>query len=314
MLTSEVLGEADGPAYDVGPCELGRELDVFRPHGGHGGGAGSERRHRAADDHQVLAAGQHEVAVAAIHCHREEIAIAHEVGDEACAGPVVDLGWNADLHHAAVAEHDDAVGERQRLGLVVGDVDRREPEVGVEPLELAPHLEAELGVEVRERLVEEQHPRLDGQRAGDRHPLLLAAGELARIARLILRELHQLEHPAHALSDLRSGPAAQRQAEGDVVEHGQVREQRVVLEDHAEPAALGRQVIDRASIEPDLAARGRKQPGQQVQRGGLAAARRPQEGDELAAVYVERELVEHRAGAEALRQAERERRDHPRIS
>src|SRR5260370_1371759 len=83
---------------------------------------------------------------------------------------------------------------------------------------------------------------------------------------------------------------SRRQAEGDVVEHGQVREQRVVLEDHAEPAALGRQVIDRASIEPDLAARGRKQPGQQVQRGGLAAARRPQEGDELAAVYVEREL------------------------
>ena len=40
------------------------------------------------------------------------------------------------------------------------------------------HLEAELGVEVGERLIEEQALRADGQRPGQGDALLLAAGEL----------------------------------------------------------------------------------------------------------------------------------------
>ena len=43
-------------------------------------------------------------------------------------------------------------------------------------------LGADLRVERAERLVEQQHPRLDRQRAGERHALALAAGELVRVA------------------------------------------------------------------------------------------------------------------------------------
>ena len=42
----------------------------------------------------------------------------------------------------------------------------------------APQLDADLGVERAERLVEQQHLGLVGQRPGQRHPLLLAAREL----------------------------------------------------------------------------------------------------------------------------------------
>ena len=49
------------------------------------------------------------------------------------------------------------------------------------------HLVAQLGVEIGQRLVEKQDLRLDDQRAGERHALLLAAGELARIAVLVGR-------------------------------------------------------------------------------------------------------------------------------
>ena len=41
-----------------------------------------------------------------------------------------------------------------------------------------PQLRADLRVERAERLVEQQHPRLDRERAGERHALALAAGEL----------------------------------------------------------------------------------------------------------------------------------------
>ena len=52
----------------------------------------------------------------------------------------------------------------------------------MDALDLGAHLDAQLGVEVGERLVEQQQPRLQHQRAGDRDALLLAAGELRGIA------------------------------------------------------------------------------------------------------------------------------------
>src|SRR5215210_3845085 len=47
---------------------------------------------------------------------------------------------------------------------------------------------ADLGVERAERLVEQQHTRLDGERAGQRHALALTAGELARVALVVARQ------------------------------------------------------------------------------------------------------------------------------
>ena len=41
---------------------------------------------------------------------------------------------------------------------------------------------AHVGVERAEGLVEQQHARLDRERAGERHALALAAGQLRRIA------------------------------------------------------------------------------------------------------------------------------------
>ena len=56
------------------------------------------------------------------------------------------------------------------------------PTCDLEQLELDLHLLPELAVERAERLVEEQHRRPVDEGAGERHALLLAAGELARLA------------------------------------------------------------------------------------------------------------------------------------
>src|SRR4030095_11542420 len=61
------------------------------------------------------------------------------------------------------------------------------------PPDLAAHLDPQLGVEVGERLVEQQHVRLDHDRARDRDALQLAAGKLMRPALAIAVELHQLQ-------------------------------------------------------------------------------------------------------------------------
>ena len=92
---------------------------------------------------------------------------------------------------------DDLVGHGHGLDLVVGDVDRRRLEALVQLLDLGAHGDAQLGVEVRERLVEQEHLRVahDGAAHGD--ALALAARELARIA---LEERDQAEDLGGALS------------------------------------------------------------------------------------------------------------------
>ena len=78
-----------------------------------------------------------------------------------------------------MVEDGDLVGDLHRLLLVVRDEDRRHVHLVVEPAQPLAQLGADAGVERAERLVEEQDPRLDGQRAGERHALALPAGELA---------------------------------------------------------------------------------------------------------------------------------------
>jgi len=68
-------------------------------------------------------------------------------------------------------------------GAVVGDVDHRDVEVPLDPADLQPHVLAQPGVQVRQRLVQQQHSRLGDQCPGQRDPLLLTAGKLVRIAR-----------------------------------------------------------------------------------------------------------------------------------
>ena len=97
-------------------------------------------------------------------------------GNGKASGTAVHLDRRADLFDASLAHHDDAVGERHRLELVVRDVDHRRPELLMQPRELVPHPRTQIGVEVRQRLVEQQHLRSTHDRAGDGDTLPLAAG------------------------------------------------------------------------------------------------------------------------------------------
>ena len=75
----------------------------------------------------------------------------------------------------------DAVGHEHRFLGVVGD-DQRRDAAGLQHVQgVVAHLVAQPGVEGGEGLVEQQHLRAGRQRPGQRHPLLLAAGEHVRV-------------------------------------------------------------------------------------------------------------------------------------
>ena len=95
---------------------------------------------------------------------------------------LVQLARRARLLDPALVHHDDLLGDLHRLLLVVRDEDRRHVDLVVQAAQPLAQLAAHLRVERAERLVEQQHLRLHGERAGERHALQLAARELRGVA------------------------------------------------------------------------------------------------------------------------------------
>ena len=107
--------------------------------------------------------------------------------------PQVELVRAAALEQPALVHDADAVGERERLLLVVGDEDRGDAQLALDPAHGAPQLLADAGVERAERLVQQQHLRPVRQRARQRDALLLAARELRRQALVHAVERDELQ-------------------------------------------------------------------------------------------------------------------------
>ena len=114
--------------------------------------------------------------------------------------------------------HDrEPVGHRQRLLLVVRDVEERDPDLALEALELDLQPAPQLRVERTERLVEEEHRRREDERARERDPLLLTARELVRPALAEAAEPDELEHSATRCAPLGLRHAREAEPERDVL-------------------------------------------------------------------------------------------------
>ena len=146
---------------------------------------------------------------------------AHQPGHVLGGRAAGDLGGRPLLDDPAVLQHQDPVGEHQRLQRVVGD-ERHGPAKSAQvPAQLAADLQPGARVEGGQRLVEQQQPRVGGQRPGQRDPLGLPAGELRRgwrPARLGQADPVEPVAAASPRASPRRAPAG-RAAEGDVVEH-----------------------------------------------------------------------------------------------
>jgi beta-glucosidase-like glycosyl hydrolase len=114
-------------------------------------------------------------------------------------------------------------------------------------------------------------------------------------------KLKQLLGP---LAAVRLVGAADLEPIGDVFADRQVREQRQRLEHHAELALVRRHVGEVLAIEQYASRRRRFEAGDQPQQRGLAAARRPEQADELAVRRREVDVVDGLHGAERLGDSE----------
>ena len=170
----------------------------------------------------------------------------------------------------------------------MGDQHQRRPALGAQPRQELEHDRAGGAVEVAGRLVGEQQRRLGREGARQRDALLLAARELRRVVVSALAEADARRAVARAAVE-RLGAAGELERQEDVLERGQVGEQLERLEDEADAAAAQeRQLVlgerlDRRAVDPHLALARPVEPGGEAEQRRLAASRRPEHGDELAA-------------------------------
>ena len=186
-------------------------------------------------------------------------------------------------------QDDDAVGEHDRLLDVVRHEHDR-ARIGVQRRgEPVLHLQARQRVERGERLVEAEHRPAGEQRARERDALAHPARQLVRPGVLEALEAEVLQQRGGALACRGAIEARDAQRERGVVGGARPRQQQVALRH------------ERGGLRLDGARVGRDEPADELEQRRLAAAARPDDGDDLARADVQRDLVERgdRRGAAA---------------
>ena len=227
---------------------------------------------------------------------------AEERRDEDVGRSAIDLLRRSDLLQHSVAHHRDPMAHRHRLDLVVRHVHGRDPEPLVELDQLEARLHAELRVEVGERLVHEERVRLAHDGAGEGDALALPARQLPRQALQQVFEPENPRRPSDRRLDLVLPFLRDLQRERDVLEHGHVRIQRVVLEHHRDIALHGVDEVHEPAADHDLTRVGILEPRDDSQDRALPAPRRPEQDEELAVCDLQRDVVDRLDLAEALHQ------------
>ncbi|MEY9720367.1 hypothetical protein ABIA22_002857 [Sinorhizobium fredii] len=215
-----------------------------------------------------------------------------EAGDKEVCWPLVEVERRADLLDVTQRQDNDAVGERHRLDLVVGDIDHRRIRHALAELgDLDAGGDAQRRVEVGQRLVEEEDLWVAADRPADRDTLALSAGERLRKAVEILGKLEHLCGRANAAVDLLLRFLGDPHAERHVVVDGHMRVERIGLEHHGDAALRWRHLVDPLAVDEHVAAGDLLQPGDHPEQRRLPAAGRPDEDDELALLDVEIDAV-----------------------
>ena len=229
-----------------------------------------------------------------------EGAAAHELRHEPGRRPVVEIVGRGPLLDPPLAHHADLVGDGEGLLLVMRDEQCGGAVAFQDLAQLCAQLPAQLGVEARQRFIQQQQLRSGCQRARQRDTLLLAAREFVRPPRGEPSEAHRIDQLQCACAALRGRLVVQ--AEGDIGEHIEVREQRMVLEHHADTPFVRWQLHagcrEHASVGEHATGVGRFEARDDAQQRRLTAAAGAEQAADRARRERERDVPQHRSAAE----------------
>jgi hypothetical protein len=215
--------------------------------------------------------------------------------------PPVELAGRGHLGEPAQIHHRDPVADLPHHRQVVGDEQVGEVELPLQVGQQVEDLRPDGDVQGGDRLVTDDQLGPQRQRPGHADALALAAGELGRVAVVVLGvepdQLHQLLHPASARRSGADPIDGQRVADDRADPPVGVERPVGVLEDHLELAPVGPQlpagkVGDVMPVEDHPAGGERVQAGGAARQRGLAAAGLPHQAESLPPVDLQADPVD----------------------
>jgi hypothetical protein len=208
-----------------------------------------------------------------------------EASDEFRSGCVVQIIGRADLFDQTCVHDHHAIRKGHRLHLVVSDIDRGRADLLMHSLHLGAHLYAQLGIEVGQRLIEQEYFGVSHDGAPHRHALPLSTGQLLGLALQQFGDVENVGGVFNPRFDRVLRHPFKAQSKRHVLEYGHVRIQGIVLKHHRDVPILWWHVVDQFSADQDIATGDLLESGDHAQRSALAATRWPDQDDELLVGY-----------------------------
>ncbi|VTR70285.1 hypothetical protein DESC_780473 [Desulfosarcina cetonica] len=223
----------------------------------------------------------------------EEIDITHEAGHEAAFGMIVDCLGRSDLLEPTGPQDGDAVGHHHGLFQGMGDVDEGLARAKMQGFEFLFQGFAKTIVQCRERLVEKENLRVEGQGTRQGDALALAAGTLTdafiKVAFGQAEHGQQFQRPGLAFGGRH---AFDLEGKLDILPHAAVGKKRQGLEHHAGGTLVGRHPVQADVAQPDGALGLLFHADQQFDQRGLAAPGRTHDGEKFALADLEVNVLE----------------------
>ena len=126
----------------------------------------------------------------------QKIRVSDELGSVGGRGTVIDFARRCDLLQFSHAQQRDAVRHHHGFFLIMRNKDEGDADFSLQGLQFHLHLPPQVGVERRQRFIEQQQSRTVHQSAGQRDPLLLAAADLRWLRLRMGRHLDLAPAPA----------------------------------------------------------------------------------------------------------------------
>ena len=160
------------------------------------------------------------------------------------------------------------------------------------------HLADHFGVKGCSHFIEQQNFGVHRQCADDGNALLLAAGQLPWVAPGLVQQVHAVQQGLGFFLYLVFGTLGHlERSQHNVVQHGQMREQLIVLEYHADALAQTRQPLAAVGnsliAQADAPALGGLQRVDAAQQRALAAAAGAYHHDDLAGADGKADVIQH---------------------
>ena len=177
----------------------------------------------------------------------------------------------ADAGLWAIGQQHHPIRKQKRLVHIVGNQNTGELLVLGNLHQLLLQAAAGEGVQRPKRLIQQQHPRSNGQSPGNGHPLFHPSRQMSRALVGCPLQTHAADVLFHDAGSLCLGKGSQHfvHGQGDVFPHCQPGQQGIVLKHHH---AIGARLCDLPAFQQHAAAGGLFQASDDVEQGGLAAA------------------------------------------